>query len=87
MLVADPYEPQPPFTFVGTETVLVVIDKTDEPRTQEVERWLDDNGRSCSVLDLYRAVQHPAGEGDYETSDRIQAQIDAERARWAQTKR
>jgi hypothetical protein len=82
MLGGDCYEPVPPFTYCATETVITRLPGDDHPTAQEVERWTDVNGWSCSVLDLYRAVQHPAGEGRYEEADAIQAQIDAERQRW-----
>jgi hypothetical protein len=77
-------EPTPPFTYCGTELVRLVGKKGDELRAVKAERWTDANGRACSELDLYRASAHPAGEGDYERSDAIRAQIDAERERWRQ---
>jgi hypothetical protein len=87
VLVADPFEPTPPFTFCGTETVLVVVGKGDEPSTQESGRWLDANGRSCTVLDLWRWVTHRDGEGDYDAADRVRADIERERAAWAERSR
>jgi hypothetical protein len=54
VVCGEEYEPTPPFVFCGTETVLRVFGKGDEPRAVESERWLDANGRSCSALDVYR---------------------------------
>jgi len=66
------FDPEPvlvePFTFCGVEAVLIT-DRHDDPRAATEERWLDSNGRSVSVLDIYRYCAHRAGDyGDYETT-------------------
>jgi hypothetical protein len=52
----DGYPPPPPFTYVGSELVVLESREYDMPRTVQVQRFVDGNGRSCSTLDIYRAV-------------------------------
>jgi len=82
------FDPEPvlaePFTFCGAETVLIT-DRLDDPRAATEERWLDGNRRSCSVLDIWRYYTHRAGDhGDYETGERVTADMDRQRAEWAE---
>jgi hypothetical protein len=73
-----------PFTFCGVETALIT-DRRDDSRAATEERWLDGNGRSCSVLDIWRYCTHRAGDhGDYETGERVTADMDCQRAAWAE---
>jgi hypothetical protein len=73
-----------PFTFCGVDTVLI-IDRRDDPRAATEERWLDGNGRSCSVLDIWRYYTHRAGDhGDYETGERVRADMERQRAAWGE---
>jgi hypothetical protein len=82
------FEPEPelaePFTFCGVETVLIT-ERHNDPRAAFEERWLDGSGRSCSVLDIWRYCTHRAGDhADYETGERVRADMDRQRAAWAE---
>jgi len=83
------FDPEPvlvePFTFCGVE-IEIVQHRGEDPRVQESERWLDANGRSVSELDIWRYWTHRAGDhGDYETGERVCADMARQRAEWGLT--
>jgi hypothetical protein len=80
------FDPEPvlvePFTFCGVE-IEIVQHRGEDPRPQESERWMDANKRPCSVLNIYRYWAHRAGDyGDYETGERVLADMARQRAEW-----
>jgi hypothetical protein len=66
----------PPFTFVGINTEWVRLPGDDYATRQDTERYLDANGRSVSVLDIWRADFADGSEGHGYMAD-AQAQIEA----------
>ena len=54
-LPVDDVEAVPPFRFVGSETVWTQLPGDDVATRQVVDRWLDGNGRSVNLLDIWRA--------------------------------
>jgi len=72
-----------PFTFWGVE-VEVVQYRGDDPRVVEGELWLDGTGRSVSVLDIWRYCEHRTEYDDYETGERVRADMDRQRREWAE---
>ena len=69
------YPPPPPYTYVGTE--LVALESRDmDSQLVEEDRWLDGNGHSCSMLDIYRWCAYREGDhGDYSEAARVRADI------------
>jgi hypothetical protein len=69
------YPPPPPYTYVGTE--LVALESRDmDSQLVEEDRWLDGNGHSCSMLDIYRWCAYREGDdGDYAGAARVRADV------------
>ena len=59
----DSGEATPPFRFVGMEPTILHHPGCDDGEPVNVERFLDANGRSVSVLDIYRADHADGSEG------------------------
>ncbi|MGO9157316.1 helix-turn-helix domain-containing protein [Mycobacterium sp.] len=57
------YEAVPPFEFVGIATVTQESPGWDVPQVAEEARFVDANGRSVSLLDIYRADFGDGSEG------------------------
>jgi hypothetical protein len=73
---SEDYVATPPFTFVGLESELVTLPGDDTARQLDMERFLDANGRSCSMLDIYRADFGDGSEDSGYLAD-AQRQIEA----------
>ena len=70
----------PPITYVGVGTVVSEVKGWDSPQVSRELRYLDAEGRSLSVLDLYRFTQQLESEGRWTEAEELVADLDRQHA-------